>query len=354
MKDLISIIVPIYNVEKYIGPCLDSIINQTYKNIEIILINDGSKDNSLEIIKQYQEKDNRIVIVDRENKGVLYTRVEGFKIANGKYITYIDSDDWVEENMLEIMYNKAIEYDADVVKCDFGINDFKIETGINKSDVFITEESFEPDFYDKFLVDFNIHNVWAQLFKRDLLINDIVNVDTSIGLGDDLEINIQLFKNIKSILFMPNKLYHYRHNNLSLTRTFTPENINKNIVSATKAYNNAYKLIDEINIKDKVKYKQAVITRMINEIHNWQIDLIQAFASKEKSIEYLRWYYYEFEEMKKIQNNIKDIGLNTNNFKYKIFYKKVYTNLNQAYFIADTIGKMKKVYRKIKSKYLSK
>lgn len=351
MNDLISIIIPVYNVEECIGNCLDSIINQTYKNIEIILINDGSKDNSLQIIKEYEKKDKRIIVKDRENKGVLYTRVEGFKLAKGKYVTYIDSDDWVENNIIEVMYNKAIKYDADVVKCQFGENDFINNNEIinGTSDQFIKKEQFEPDFYDKLFKQMNIHNVWAQLFKRELLEESVDNIDTNISLGDDLELNLQLFKSINNILFIQNKLYHYRvNNNTSVTRTLSEKNINKNIISVIDAYYNAYKIIDEYPIKDKTKYKSSIIIKLIDEISKWQIDLIGILDNKKETIKQLNWCYNENNKILEIKKAINDMNVDINKMKYKIFYTKIDKNINQAYTIGKIIWTVKSIYRPLK------
>ena len=106
MKKL-SIIIPCYNTEKYINKCLDSVLNSTLKDIEVIIINDGSKDSTLDIIKSY--KDKRIIIIDKENDGVAMARNDGIKKATGEYITFIDSDDYIEPTMYEEMYNKAKE-----------------------------------------------------------------------------------------------------------------------------------------------------------------------------------------------------------------------------------------------------
>ena len=205
MEDLISIIVPVYNVERYLDDCLKSLINQTYKNIEIIIINDGSTDKSLDIVKKYKEIDKRIVLIDRENKGVLYSKVEGYKKSRGKYITYVDSDDWIEQDAIETLYNYIIEYDADVVKADYGYND-SIEPSGNlakiKENKFITKENFEPEFYDMLLKDITINSLCAQMFKRELLCSNVLDIDTTITLGDDLEFNMQLYKNINNILLI--------------------------------------------------------------------------------------------------------------------------------------------------------
>ena len=118
-NELISIVVPVYNVEKYLKRCLDSLVNQTYKNIEIILVNDGSTDSSLEICKGYAKKDSRVKIISKKNEGLGYTRNEGINIAKGIYIAFIDSDDYVDENFYEKLYVSAKKYNSDMVYASF-------------------------------------------------------------------------------------------------------------------------------------------------------------------------------------------------------------------------------------------
>ena len=113
-NELISVIVPIYNVENYLRMCLDSIQNQTYKNFECLLINDGSPDNSAEICREYVAKDSRFRYFEKENGGVSSARNYGVELAEGSFITFVDPDDWLEPNYLEILYLKMIEYGADV------------------------------------------------------------------------------------------------------------------------------------------------------------------------------------------------------------------------------------------------
>ena len=113
----ISVIVPIYNVEKYLEKCLDSIINQTYKNLEIILVNDGSTDSCRDIMEKYAKLDKRIIIVDKTNGGLSDARNAGTKIATGKLISYIDSDDYIEKDMIEYLYKGIKEYNSDISIC---------------------------------------------------------------------------------------------------------------------------------------------------------------------------------------------------------------------------------------------
>ena len=117
MKELISIIIPVYNVEDYLPDCLESVINQSYSNLEIILINDGSKDGSGRICEQYRNTDSRIVLINQENKGVSAARNKGLEVAKGIYVTFIDSDDYVENNYIEELYSNITE-ETDMVCCN--------------------------------------------------------------------------------------------------------------------------------------------------------------------------------------------------------------------------------------------
>ena len=134
-QPLISVIIPVYGVEKYISQCLESVINQTYKNLEIIVVNDGTKDRSAEIEKEYAAKDSRMKVYDFENGGVSLARNRGVELANGEYIAYLDSDDWVDKKFYAVLLKAAMVNDADMVKCGF------IETDCRSKDIV----SFDSD-----------------------------------------------------------------------------------------------------------------------------------------------------------------------------------------------------------------
>ena len=116
---MISIIVPVYNAELYLDRCINSVLNQTYKEFELILIDDGSTDSSLSICYDYASKDSRIVVLSKKNEGAGLARNEGLKIAKGDYIGFVDSDDYISPDMYREMYRKAIENDADIVQCGY-------------------------------------------------------------------------------------------------------------------------------------------------------------------------------------------------------------------------------------------
>ena len=158
----VSVIVPVYNVEKYIKKCLESLVNQTLRDIEIIVVNDGSQDKSKEIIAEYVRKYPNIVYVEKENGGLSDARNYGMKYAKGDYIAFVDSDDYVDTTMYEKMYNKAVEEKADYVECDFYWeypDKLKKDVGIrysNKKDMLV---------YARVVA-------WNKLIKREIIHNE--------------------------------------------------------------------------------------------------------------------------------------------------------------------------------------
>ena len=213
-KTLISIIVPIYNVENYLRQCLDSIMNQTYQNFECLLINDGSPDNSAEICREYVEKDARFRYFEKENGGLASARNLGIKYSKGKYISFIDSDDWVESDYLEVLHSKIKEYNT-----DFVISSYK------KFDM--DEDCFylhiwDQDYYEKIWTSQelltqlpNLENYdgsytvsWGKLFKRSLFDKILFNEQRKFG--EDFECSFKLYLSMTSCLYIHKALYNYR------------------------------------------------------------------------------------------------------------------------------------------------
>ncbi len=172
MNDIkVSIIIPVYNVEPYLRQCLDSVCNQTFKDIEIICINDCSIDNSLKILEEYQKKDNRIKITDlKENKGVSYSRNIGLKLAKAEYVTFVDSDDFVSSNYTEILYNNIKKFDYDILCCDFFLyyNENSAKHLEQKSFCYNTDFNTVQS-KQKLLTYRLIWSSWAKIYKRDFL-----------------------------------------------------------------------------------------------------------------------------------------------------------------------------------------
>lgn len=222
MEDLISIIIPIYNVENYLEQCLNSVIAQTYNNIEIILIDDGSIDDSGNICDEYKSRDSRIKVIHKKNEGIGKTRNLGVKTANGKYIAFIDSDDKVKENYIEKLYESIKATNADIVQCSFYIVKkdkllYKKEK-YNKKEIFTSVEAINNLFYEK-----NINSsIWCKLFDKEIF-NDFEFLN--IKKFEDFDAVYKLIKKSNKICYIDNKLYYYyvRKNSL-MTSNFTKDN----------------------------------------------------------------------------------------------------------------------------------
>ncbi len=227
----VSIIVPIYNEEKYLKKCLDSVVNQTLKNVEIIFVDDGSTDRSSEICKSYAAKDDRIIYFYKENEGLAAARQDGIEIAHGEYVGFVDSDDWLELNMYERMYEVAKQEDADVVMC--GI--YADEAGINP--VYL-----EPGVYDRGRIEKEIlprslagiteggsNSVlrwcnWSRIYSMRMIREHNLAFDRRFRRSQDLQLTFEaaLVAN-KYVSICDEYLYHNRtqNNGLSLSRGYT-------------------------------------------------------------------------------------------------------------------------------------
>ena len=194
----ISIIVPVYNVENYLELCLDSLLNQTHKNIEILVVNDGSPDQSQKVIDQYAEKDSRIVPLIKKNGGLSDARNFGMKHATGEYIGFVDGDDYVELDMYEKMYKKAKKDNSDIVECNLFHN------YPNKFDIEIGKKIY--DRHEMIRVGRSV--VWNKIYKRDWLMN--CNVWFSVGMiHEDVEFYVKLVPFIRKISYIKEPGVHY-------------------------------------------------------------------------------------------------------------------------------------------------
>ena len=195
----VSVIVPIYNVEKYLEKCINSLLSQTLEDIQIILVNDGSKDNSGNIAKEYEKNNkNRIIYVEKENGGLSDARNYGLKYATGDFIAFLDSDDYIEKNAYEEMFNKAIEENADHVECDF-IWEFPNKIRVDKQ---------YPYKNKKEMLSFVRVVAWNKLIKRQLIIDN--NLEFPKGLRyEDVEFTYKLIPFINKFTYVDKPFIHY-------------------------------------------------------------------------------------------------------------------------------------------------
>ena len=195
----VSVIVPIYNVEKYLEKCINSLLSQTLEDIQIILVNDGSKDNSGNIAKEYEQNNkDRVIYVEKENGGLSDARNYGLKYATGDFIAFLDSDDYIEKNAYEEMYNKAIEENADYVECDF-IWEFPNKIRVDKQ---------YPYKNKKEMLSFVRVVAWNKLIKRQLITDN--NLEFPKGLRyEDVEFTYKLIPFINKFTYVDKPFIHY-------------------------------------------------------------------------------------------------------------------------------------------------
>lgn len=214
--NLISVIIPVYNAEKYIEYCLKSVLDQTYKNLEIILIDDGSTDSSFEIIKYYQKKDKRIKILKQTNKGAGAARNYGLAVAKGRYIGFVDSDDWIQLDMYEYLIKIMKKENADIVACDY------ITTNRRKSKRYnllerltIMDNNTLMKFFLRIHGEKSFYAVWNMLYKADILIDCKF---PEKGITEDLIFNYRAYSNCKKYVLSNLPKYYYYYNMEGVTR----------------------------------------------------------------------------------------------------------------------------------------
>lgn len=223
---MVSIIVPIYNIEKYIEECLKSIISQTYKDIEIILIDDGSTDESGKICDWYAKKNKRVKVIHKQNEGLVRARKKGLQEAKGDLIAYVDGDDWIEPNMISRLYQVMIENDVDIAMCgrfeDTGDTHRVVNHGIpeGKYDKHDLLEKVYPNMIvnGAFFEWGMFPGVWDKLWKREALYEYQMAVDERLAMGEDAACTYPALLNANSIYVLHECLYHYRQTATSMVK----------------------------------------------------------------------------------------------------------------------------------------
>lgn len=227
----ISIILPVYNVAQFLPQCLDSLINQTLHNLEFICINDGSTDNSQFIIEQYIQKDSRIKLINQTNRGQGYARNRGIEVASGKYIGFVDPDDWVETNMFEELYNLAEKYHADIAECNYEhyFNNGNETKKINGDIQIITTRNAITD-YEKYhpwqlipeslLINHPNSALWNKIYKKSFIqSNHIYFAEGRFAEDNPFIIHYRICNPLN--VQTAKVLYHYRHRESSAVNTMS-------------------------------------------------------------------------------------------------------------------------------------
>ena len=209
----ISIIVPIYNLESYLDECVSSIVNQTYTNLEIILVNDGSTDRSGAICDKYKAKDERIVVIHQENQGVSVARNNGLDIAIGDYIGFVDADDWIEPDMFEVLYINMLKYNADISMCRYkhvdqdSLKNLKKNTTLNGIDIL---KCYLSEYHITNIIN---DSVWSKLYRSSLLDNIRFPEHQTY---EDILFTCKSIINANRLVMSPECLYNYNFRSNSI------------------------------------------------------------------------------------------------------------------------------------------
>lgn len=299
MEDLISVIVPIYNVEKYIHECLSSVLNQTYKNLEIILIDDGSQDMSGKICDEYGFKDNRIIVIHKKNGGLSAARNLGLKKSNGKYVVFIDSDDYLSENYVYLLYMSIKNNNSDIAICSYKfIKQNKNETRLS---TLINNVSYSNVDILKNLLKGNIEcYAWNKIYKKKLFdLNNITFPENKFY--EDITTFVRLIIKSNRISYVDVPLYMYRIRKGSITDSKNRELSN----DFNEAIYSVNEIIEYNNLKNEVS-QELVNFNLMYTLMN--LNIVSKYT-----------HYSSFEFYSEFKKNFKE-----QYFKYK--FKDIISN----------------------------
>ena len=277
MDKKISIVIPVYNVESFLDQCLESVVSQTYENLQIILINDGSTDKSLDICNRYASKDDRISVFNQTNMGLSGARNTGIQKSIGHYIMFLDSDDWLHKSTVSEALKKALEYDVDLVFWKmtkvYNNKEFIGNSPFNRDQLFkdeklsnlqrrivgpIGNEKHNPSLIDTFA------SAWGKLYRTDLIRNSNLEfIDTKIIGSEDILFNVQYFQLMSSAYFINQPLIYYRKDNPnSLTKTHGS--------SLFPRFKNLFELISKVIVENELSpiYRSALNNRIAISMMN--------------------------------------------------------------------------------------
>lgn len=284
MNVLVSAIVPVYNSEEFLEKCIESLRNQTLKDIEIIFINDGSTDNSLDILKKYEKIDNRIRVVNQKNLGPSAARNKGIRIAKGKYISFIDADDWIDEKMYQEMIKLAEKDNADIAICDITIvdkNGERYRKGLNIEKNILNGDDIKELILKELIKSSKYNSMWNKIYRKSIVSEHKIFLDTKIFYAEDWLFNIKfLTSNAKRAIYVNKAFYYYRRGHVSLSNkydenTFNDTGIwlyNQRKIYAKKLGINPYIAVNDLFISmihciiSEFKYSNASMSKRIKSV----------------------------------------------------------------------------------------
>lgn len=295
-NDLISIIIPVYKVEKYLEKCIESVLKQTYTNLQIILVDDGSPDNCGKICDEYAKKDPRIEVIHKVNGGLSDARNVGIAKAKGKYIGFVDSDDYIKEDMYEILINLIKEYDADVSICNlYDVIDGKEYIRNNENGI---QEYSRLEILKEVLLDKNIQSyAWNKLYKKELF----DEIKYPIGKKyEDIGTTFYVFEKCNKIVVTSESEYYYLKRSDSLVNNVTESTV----LDYTDIIIQRY-LYTQKNIEKLRKYNNYYLAKTLITAHN-DIELLGSISEKMQE-KYKELYNLVYNIMKNDREDIEEL-----------------------------------------------
>jgi glycosyltransferase EpsH len=267
---MISIIVPVYNVEKFLPQCLDSLVNQTYRDLEIICVNDGSTDRSLAILEKYAAKDERISIISQDNQGVSYARNKGLQVAKGDWIMFVDSDDWIETDCCQKVLD--VSQDSELGLFSY-IREFKSSSAPKR---FMGNEEIEFDetnihqLYERLIapkgkelkhpdnID-SLSTPWGKLYSSEIIRDYHLSFVSTNEIGtEDLLFNVEYFKYVRRAFYISECLYHYRKSTLSTLTSLYKEDLDKKWLRMFERIENVITPLNRPELREALSHRKAL------------------------------------------------------------------------------------------------
>ncbi|WP_299448226.1 glycosyltransferase family 2 protein [uncultured Phascolarctobacterium sp.] len=340
---LISVIIPCFNLEKVIGKCIESIINQTYGNIEIIIVNDGSVDNSLAVIEGYAKEDKRIIVIDQPNCGVGAAYNQGLKKSTGKFIYIVDGDNYVDYDLVKVLYNHITENDCDVVVCDYYLEHYKEEKYENIGYLnFPAIKMKNRDEIAKYAFEMYKKYIWQspcnKLYKTEVLKNLFFEEDRSYMMIVDSDFNMRLLNRLNSVVTINKPLVHYVQYDLNFRKQITSmwkyKYKRMTVDCEERLYNyfqNYYSHIDASWVGDKeAEINNYFVGRFLKIVQMLFLDRRLFKKFKKQELKYLK------DKSKNLFEN-KDITYLPYRFLYKMILDEQWTLLYIIYMMLEYI-----------------
>lgn len=327
---LVSVLLPVYNTENYLKKCIESVLNQNYENIELIIIDDGSTDNSGKICDFYEIKDKRVRVLHKSNEGKSAALNIAIGMANGEYITFIDSDDWVDKNIYSELINALIKYDADIVNCGF-YHEYK-----NKSNEF---KSSSLKIYDGNTLIENCYKdgyvnyaIWSKLYKKEIFNSILFPSNCQY---EDAYIYFLVLEKIKKCIVLPKALYHYRQRKGSITYNYFNEKQLEliNVHKKNKKYiEEKYPILKSFINKDLLlAYKQILQSIVLSNLKYDELSFNVYLEAKKYIRKNLKFIF--FSKLFSFKEKMEFILININDKTYGIILKLYKTKKLKEFYV---------------------